>query len=84
MRNTYLGFMGALRVFHKYFEGLSWSFHDCFHEDSNVSALCFKGVLGCFYQTRMKLHFCDAIEIEILKNGRQSGSYSILKDWIEK
>ena len=34
--------------------------------------------------TRIKLHFCEAIEINILKNGRESGNYLILKDWIEK
>ena len=39
-------FMGVLRIFHKYFEGAS----RCFQKDSNISALCFKCVLGCFCQ----------------------------------
>ena len=38
--------MGVLRVFHKYFEGASRAFQECFKEDSNESVLCFKGVLG--------------------------------------
>ena len=41
--------MVVLRVFYKYFEGASRSFHECFQKESNVSVLCFKGVLGCFF-----------------------------------
>ena len=56
MENTYLClgwcFMGVLRVFHEYFEGASRSFHECFQKDSNISVLCFKGVLRCFYKKK--------------------------------
>ena len=55
MRNTYLClgwcFKGVLRVFHKYFEGASRSFHECFQKDSNLSAFwdvfIKKGTLLC-------------------------------------
>ena len=49
-------FMGVLKVYHKFFKGASRSINECFQKDSNVSALCFKGVLGCFYQK--KVSFC--------------------------
>ena len=44
--------MVVLMVFHKFFKGASRSINECFQKDSNVSALCFKGVLGCFYPKR--------------------------------
>ena len=44
--------MGVLKVYHKFFKGASRSINECFQKDSNVSALCFKGVLGCFYQKK--------------------------------
>ena len=46
-------FMGVLRIFHKYFEGASRFFEKCFQKDSNISALCFKCVLGCFCQKKL-------------------------------
>ena len=60
MENTYLClgccFMGVLRVFHKYFEGASRSFHECLQKDLNVSSLCFNNVLECFI--KKKVYFC--------------------------
>ena len=44
--------MGVLRVFHKYFEGASMSFHECSQKDSNVSALCFKAVFRMFFLSK--------------------------------
>ena len=48
--------MGVLMVYHYFFKGASRSINECFQKDSNVSALCFKGVLGCFYPK--KVSFC--------------------------
>ena len=45
--------MVILRVFHKYFEGALMSFHECSQKDSDVSALCFTGVIGCFCPKRL-------------------------------
>ena len=48
--------MGLLMVYHKFFKGASRSINECFQNYSNVTGLCFKGVLGSFYQK--KVSFC--------------------------
>ena len=57
MGNTYLClgwcFLGVLVVFYKYFEGASMSFHECSQKDSDISALCLKGVIGFFCPKRL-------------------------------
>ena len=45
--------MVVLMVYHKFFKGNSRSINECSQKDSNVSGLCFKGVLGCFYQKKV-------------------------------
>ena len=42
--------MVVLMVYHNFFKGNSRSINEYIQNDSNVSALCFKGVLGCSYQ----------------------------------
>ena len=59
METTYLClgwcFMVVLMVYHKFFKGNSRSINEYIQNDSNVSALCFKGVLGCFYQKKVSV-----------------------------
>ena len=50
-------FVGVLRVNHKHFESASMSFYERSQNDSTVSVLCFKSVLGWFCKNK-KGYFC--------------------------